>query len=122
MQPTWPRSRAYLVSLAAAALIIAVAHPVRSTAQAPENVCDIRTTERVVVVGDIHGAYDQFVAILQAAGILKGDRWAGGKSILIQTGDVLDRGAQSRRAVDLLRRLERDAARAGGHCRGDRGQ
>ena len=32
----------------------------------------------------------------------------------MQTGDVLDRGADSRKVVDLLRRLERDAAAAGG--------
>ncbi len=38
----------------------------------------------------------------------------GGRAIFIQTGDVLDRGDDSRRVLDLLRRLERDAQRAGG--------
>jgi hypothetical protein len=79
------------------------------------SVCDIRTSERVVAVGDVHGAYDNFVAILRAAGLLDGrERWIGGRALLVQTGDVLDRGAASRKVVDLLRRLERDAARAGG--------
>jgi len=32
----------------------------------------------------------------------------------VQTGDVLDRGADSRKVIDLLRKLERDAAAAGG--------
>jgi hypothetical protein len=88
------------------------------SAQAPSpSVCDIRTTERVVAVGDVHGAYDTFVALLRAAGILDArDRWAGGRAVFIQTGDVLDRGADSRKALDLLRRLERDAARAGGRA------
>jgi hypothetical protein len=34
--------------------------------------------------------------------------------VLVQTGDVLDRGPDSRKAVDLLRKLEREAQRAGG--------
>jgi len=86
--------------------------------QAPSaSVCDIRTAERVVAVGDVHGAYDSFVAILKAAGILDArERWAGGRAVLVQTGDVLDRGADSRKVMDLLRRLERDAPRAGGRA------
>ena len=77
--------------------------------------CDVRTSERVVAVGDVHGAYDAFRAILRETRIIDArDRWTGGRAILIQTGDVLDRGAHSRRVMDLLRRLERDAARAGG--------
>lgn len=78
-------------------------------------VCDLHTTERIVAVGDVHGAYDQFLGILRTAGLVDArERWTGGRAILVQTGDVLDRGAESRRALDLLRRLERDAARAGG--------
>jgi hypothetical protein len=90
--------------------------PARETpAPARETQCDVRTSERVVAVGDVHGAYDAFRAILREARIIDTrDRWIGGRAILIQTGDVLDRGAHSRRVMDLLRRLERDAPRAGG--------
>ena len=89
--------------------------PPRLAAQAVASPCAIATTERVVAVGDVHGAYDPFVRILRTAGLVdRRDRWIGGRAILIQTGDVFDRGAESRRVVDLLRRLERDAARAGG--------
>jgi hypothetical protein len=77
--------------------------------------CDIRTTERVVAVGDVHGAFDNFTAILQAAKMVDArNRWSGGRSVLVQTGDIVDRGADSRRAIDLMRRLERDAPQAGG--------
>lgn len=77
--------------------------------------CDIRTTERVVAVGDVHGAHDGFRAILRAAALIDTrDRWVGGRAILVQTGDVLDRGADSRKTLDLLRRLERDARGNGG--------
>jgi hypothetical protein len=87
----------------------------RASGQNTASVCNITSTERVVAVGDVHGAYTNFVAILRAAGVLDNrDRWIGGRTILIQTGDILDRGDDSRRVVDLMRRLERDAQRAGG--------
>jgi hypothetical protein len=90
--------------------------PVAATAQsAAADVCNLRTTERVVAVGDVHGAYEALVSILEAAGLTdQRGRWRGGRAVLVQTGDILDRGPDSRRALDLLRRLERDAARAGG--------
>ena len=77
--------------------------------------CAIETTERVVAIADVHGAYDRFVTILRAAGLIDGrQRWSGGRAVFVQTGDVLDRGPDSRRALDLLRRMEGEASRAGG--------
>jgi len=84
-------------------------------AQAAEDPCAIRTSDRVVAIGDVHGAFEQFVTILRSAGLIDTrDRWIGGRARLVQTGDVLDRGADSRKVIDLLRRLEREAANAGG--------
>ncbi len=70
---------------------------------------------RVVAVGDVHGDYKAFTDILHSAGIIdnKG-RWSGGTTHLVQTGDVLDRGGESRKVLDLLMSLEKDAAKAGG--------
>lgn len=86
-----------------------------SQSGASEQPCDITTTERVVAIGDVHGAYDQFVSMLRAAGLVNDrQRWTGGRARLVQTGDVLDRGADSRKVIDLLIRLEREAAAAGG--------
>lgn len=97
----------------ALALVVWHAHPAAQTSLADP--CDSRTPERIVAIGDVHGAYDRFVAILRAASVLDArDRWIGGRTVLVQTGDVLDRGPDSRRVLDLLRRLERDASRAGG--------
>ncbi len=71
--------------------------------------------ERVVAVGDVHGDFDQFVAVLRSAGVVDSrNRWTGGKTHLVQTGDVLDRGPDSRKAMELLMSLERPAQRAGG--------
>jgi hypothetical protein len=84
-------------------------------ARPADSPCDIQTTERVVAVGDVHGAFDNFAAILRAAQVIDNrNRWIGRRTVLVQTGDLLDRGPDSRKAIDLLRRLERDAQRAGG--------
>jgi hypothetical protein len=70
---------------------------------------------RVVAVGDVHGAIDQFASILQSAGLIDAQRrWAGGRTRLVQTGDYTDRGAGVRELFDLLMRLEGEARRAGG--------
>ena len=97
------------------ALVLAGWPAVAAAQSSAGAVCDLRTTERVVAVGDVHGAYDQFVGILRAAGLLDARaRWSGRRAILVQTGDILDRGPDSRKVLDLLRRLEGEAARAGG--------
>jgi predicted MPP superfamily phosphohydrolase len=110
-----PRPIGRHVSIALALGLVA-AIPARLAPQTDlSSVCRIQTSERIVAVGDVHGAYDRFVAILRAAGLVDGRaRWTGGRSVLVQTGDVLDRGPASRRVLDLLRQLERDASRAGG--------
>ena len=71
--------------------------------------------DRIVAVGDVHGDFDQFVKALRAAQVIdeKND-WIGGKTHLVQTGDVLDRGPDSRKAMDLLMKLEDQAPKAGG--------
>src|SRR5690606_17219349 len=85
-----------LAVLTAAALVAALgaAHPgassqspgttAQSTAPAPAprtatrpSACHITTAERTVAVGDVHGGYDQLVAILRAAGIIDAEnRWS----------------------------------------------
>ena len=110
-----PRRSGCRASIALLVTVVATGL-VRASAQTEVSpVCRIQTTERIVAVGDVHGAYDRFVAILRAANLVDGRaRWIGGRTILVQTGDVLDRGTASRRVLDLLRQLERDATRAGG--------
>jgi hypothetical protein len=71
--------------------------------------------ERIVAVGDVHGDFGQFVKALRAAGVIDAnENWIAGKTHLVQTGDVLDRGPDSRKAMDLLMRLEAQAAEANG--------
>lgn len=71
--------------------------------------------DRIVAVGDVHGDYEQFVKTLRAAEVIdEQNKWIGGKTHLVQTGDVLDRGPDSRQAMDLLINLEVQALKAGG--------
>lgn len=70
---------------------------------------------RVVAVTDVHGAYAELRSILRRAAIIdEQDRWRGGDAHLVSAGDMLDRGADSRRVLDLLMRLEQEASAAGG--------
>jgi hypothetical protein len=70
---------------------------------------------RIVAVGDVHGAGPNLAQILQAAGLIDAkQKWIGGTARLVQTGDILDRGADVRAAYDLLMRLEGEARRTGG--------
>lgn len=72
--------------------------------------------ERIIVIGDVHGAYDNFVAVLKNTGLVNDKlKWTGGKTHLVQLGDVVDRGARSRDCMDLLMQLEKEAKKAGGY-------
>jgi hypothetical protein len=69
----------------------------------------------VVAVGDVHGDLDAFVTVLRDAGLVDEKlKWTGGRAHLVQTGDRLDRGGASRKVMDLLMRLEKEAGKAGG--------
>ena len=70
---------------------------------------------RIVAIGDVHGAGEAFVSILQRAGLIDAQRhWTGGTTVFVQTGDLLDRGTAVREVLDLLMKLEPEAAKAGG--------
>jgi hypothetical protein len=72
--------------------------------------------ERIVAIGDVHGAYDGLVSVLKQAGLVdKKLRWIGGNTHLVQMGDLVDRGPDSRKAMDLLEKLEKEAKKKGGH-------
>ncbi|MCY3020567.1 MAG: metallophosphoesterase [Planctomycetota bacterium] len=84
-------------------------------ARAQEQAYEWKDVARVVAVGDVHGDYEQFVKCLTAAGVIdEANKWIGGKTHLVQTGDILDRGPDSKKALDLLMDLEGQASAAGG--------
>ncbi|MCJ7452970.1 MAG: metallophosphoesterase [Steroidobacteraceae bacterium] len=98
------------ILLASVALISPIA-PASSGAQQVE----WKGVERVVAFADVHGAYSELTALLQSQGIVDGDlRWSAGKTHLVSLGDLLDRGDDSRKVMDLLMRLQTEAAASGG--------
>ena len=71
--------------------------------------------KRIVAVGDVHGDYDGFVEVLREAELINRRRnWIAGDTHLVQVGDLPDRGPDTDRVIDLLRKLEKQAAEAGG--------
>ncbi len=75
--------------------------------------------EAVVAIGDVHGDFDDFVIILQRAGLIDAQHhWTGGRTTLVQVGDLLDRGPKPRQVMDLVISLEKEAPKAGGRVVG----
>src|SRR5687767_4830327 len=109
-----PASRAVTRRIVALALLVtaALAMPARAAESTQVAYAGI---ERVVAFADVHGAYDDLTRLLKAIGIVDNDQhWAGGRTHLVSTGDLLDRGADSRKVMDLLMRLQGEAKAAGG--------
>jgi hypothetical protein len=72
---------------------------------------------RVMAFADVHGAYDELVPLLRKAGVIDGaDHWAAGTTHVVSLGDLLDRGGDSRKVMDLLMRCSARRAQRAGRC------
>ncbi len=67
------------------------------------------TRPRTIALGDLHGSLEAFRTILTRAGVLDGDAWRGGRTTLVQLGDVIDRGPDSVATYLFLADLQRRA-------------
>lgn len=119
-------------SLAAAALLLACdapappkptptpnARPTAATtnkAAAPIAIASrFAAADRVVAIGDVHGDLNATRAALKLGGVIDDkDNWVGGTTVVVQTGDVLDRGDGERAIIELLQKLQAQAQKAGG--------
>ena len=73
------------------------------------------TPARIVAIGDLHGDLEASRTALRLAGAIDAaDRWIGGDLVVVQTGDILDRGDGEAEIMDLFQRLKTEAAEAGG--------
>ncbi len=82
---------------------------------AADTQCVWTGVEKIVAVGDIHGDYKAFIKILKGTELIDCKlHWTGGKTHLVQIGDVLDRGDYAKEILDLLMKLEKEAEEAGG--------
>jgi hypothetical protein len=67
------------------------------------------------VVGDVHGHRDELAGALREHGLLDDDdNWSGGDARLWFLGDFVDRGPDGIGAIDLVMRLQAQAAEADG--------
>lgn len=70
---------------------------------------------RVAAIGDIHGDMAALKEALALAGVIGADgKWSGGKTHLVQVGDLPDRGPDTKALIEYLMELEKQARRAGG--------
>jgi len=75
----------------------------------------VPSAPRVVAIGDLHGDLDAARGALRMAGAMDEEgNWIGGDLVLVQTGDILDRGDGEREIWMLFDRLAQEAAAAGG--------
>jgi hypothetical protein len=102
---TIPRAAAALLLLASVAACAGAQQPATRHAAAP----------RIVAIGDVHGDLDAARRALRLAGAIdERDRWTGGRLVVVQTGDQIDRGDEEVAVLHLFDRLAREAAQAGG--------
>jgi hypothetical protein len=98
------QQKTYLIPVLLLALLAA-------TAATPPN-----PAPRLVAIGDVHGDFDDFCSILQRVGLIDEQRhWTGGNATFLQLGDLIDRGPKPREVLDLMRSLDEQSAKAGGH-------
>ena len=69
---------------------------------------------KIIAIGDIHGDYEAYEAILEAANLIDTQgKWSGGKAILVQTGDIPDRGPDTRQIFEHFRKPQKQARKQG---------
>jgi hypothetical protein len=70
---------------------------------------------RVIAIGDLHGDFSAWRDLALASGIENSDgHWTGGRTVLVQVGDVVDREPDSLKIIRELMRLQKEAPRQGG--------
>ena len=92
----------------------------RDWASAPA-IVEIDDASDVYALSDVHGHYDAFLEVLAKNKLIdkpekdpSNVKWTGGKAVLVIAGDVIDKGGESLKVIDLLRTLETSAKKSGG--------
>ena len=99
----------------------AVTVPVKRDWSKSPAVVQLDTDEEVYAVGDPHADYDRLVTLLTGAQLIAGApansgnvSWTAGKSVVVFTGDLIDKGTNSLGVISFVRALQSAAAAAGG--------
>jgi len=84
-------------------------------------IVEMNAVADLYALGDVHGDYDRLAELLAAAKLTTGVpekpeavKWAGGRAVLVCTGDLIDKYPHSVPVIALVRALQADAEKAGG--------
>ncbi len=84
-------------------------------------IVSIAAPDQLYALGDVHGDYDRLAQLLVAAKIIdsvpaspSAVHWSAGRSVLVCTGDLIDKYNQSIRVIALMRALQQQAPASGG--------
>jgi hypothetical protein len=84
-------------------------------------IVQVDTAADVFAIGDAHGDWQQLAKVLAGAKLISAPpsapdqvTWSGGGSVLVITGDMIDKGPDSLGVIALVRALRSDAAAHGG--------
>ena len=71
--------------------------------------------KNIFIIGDIHGEYHGFAAALIDMKLMNPDlKWTGKRNVLVQIGDIIDRGLYPMQIDKLLDILQEEAPKSGG--------
>ncbi|NNK48339.1 MAG: calcineurin [Gemmatimonadetes bacterium] len=117
MRTPWPACGSLWAGLAALAVGACAAEPGPPETSTEPDPYSLRldAPERLVGIGDLHGDLSAARAAFRLAGAIDSlDRWVGGDLVIVQTGDILDRGDEEEATFRFLADLEEQAEAAGG--------
>jgi hypothetical protein len=84
-------------------------------------IVELTAAPMLYALGDVHGDCDRMLELLAVQKLIAAVPqkpqeavWAGGKAVLVITGDMIDKGDQSISVISALRALEPQAETAGG--------
>ena len=82
---------------------------------------EIESNATIFAISDVHCRHDRLVALFAKHHLIDAIpsapgavRWSGGDAVLVVTGNMIDKGAQSLEVLDALMALEQSAADQGG--------
>ena len=113
---------AVMMPLTYAASAAAKAGPIppRDWTKAPA-IVEVTTTQDIWAVGDAHADPQRFGTVLAGAGLIQSVpsnpgtvKWTGGKSVLVMTGDMVDKWKNSIGIIQMMQALQASATAAGG--------
>ena len=88
--------------------------PTKAVAPTPVTNVDL-AGRRLVAIGDVHGDFKQTMRALELGKVMDADgRWVGGTTVLVQVGDILDRGDNELAIMRKFANLAKQARKEGG--------